>query len=222
MASNTPIEPINKEIQSKRKNPLFFGFSLAYFFCMMVAATGLYSISGEFLFKMAVWTASYDILVPLVDNFGIAPFFLIYALIPFLFLYVRLSSKIIVEITDEHIIFKNIYVFPVHTYKINVSEIESASLMRIKPGEHKVEFFTKRAFTYKKILYISGNYSVRLASNLIKKDTIIMGTQKPKHWLLTLKERGINVQEDAIGEIVPTPKFEKGRVQSTQLKSSTS
>ena len=221
MATTTPIEPIFKEVQKKRKNPIYFGFSLAYFFIFMVVATGFYSVSGEFLFKLAVWAASYDFLVPIVDNFGIAPFFILYAIIPFLFLYIRLGSKITIEITDDHMIFKHYFLFPISNYKIDINEIESASLMKIKPGEHKVDFFTKRAFTYKKILYIFGNYSLRLSSNLIKKDTIIMGTQKPKHWLLSLKEKGVNIQEDTIGEVIPTPRVEQGKVKTTQESPST-
>ena len=211
---NTTI--IKKEVQKKRKNPIYFGFSLAYFFCLMVIATGAYSISGEFLFRMAVVAASYDLLVPLVENFGIAPFFILYAILPIGFLIIRLGSSISIEVTDNHIVFKNIYLLPVQTYKIDIKEIDKVGLMKIKPGEHKVDFFTKRAFTYKKIMYIYGNYSLKLSSNIIKQDTIIMGTQKPQQWLYTLKEREINVSEDSAGEVVPIPKIQPSKVQSTQ------
>lgn len=214
--SDNNVSRLFKETQFKRKNPIFLGFSFAYFFLLMVLATGAYSMMGDFLFKMAVVAAQYDVLVPLVDNFGIAPFFLIYAIIPILFLIIRLNSKITVELTEDKLIFKDYYIFLVGSYTIDVSEIESVSMLKIKQGEHKVDFFSQKAFSFKKVLFVYGRNALKLTSNLIKKDTIIMGSQRSKEWLETYKLRGIQVKQDFIGEVTPIPKVETKKVPTTQ------
>lgn len=155
----------------------------------------------------------------IVNKYGIPALLLLFQIPPLLFLIVRLLGKVTSTLTDKHLMFHNYILFLTETYKINASEIASVAPIKIKKGDYGMDFFSNRLFTYKKILYISGNDAVKLYSKLVENDTIIMGTQKSDEWISAFHSRGIEIKKDEAGrEEKPVPKVQKKPVPSTAVK----
>ncbi len=176
-----------KEVQKKTKNKLYFGFSFLWFALVSVVFVGSYAfIQSNFIDPIQL------------KETGHAPYVAILSIIPLTFLVVKLMSSIKYQIQDNELIITNYFLIPVKTVKINLSDIDTASLVHNKIKETPI-IFEKKKHTKSKIFFVHGEKCIKLKPKQNNKGLpgIVLGTQNPEEWLKSFSEKNIKVLEES-------------------------
>lgn len=178
---------MTKETQKKTQNKLYFGFMFLQFTLVCVVFTSAYAIFQSVIIDPIT-----------LDKTGHAPFVAMFSIIPIMFLLSKSISTVSTEIKNGNLIFTNSFIIPIKSFSVKVSDLSSATEVKIKSQETPVIFENKKG-TSAKVFYVYGATSIKInpkKESKSLKNTLIFGTQKSAEWLKILQENNVEIKKE--------------------------